>query len=76
MPSNWLDDVVEAYHEVMVQPYGEGLVVRMSDLPPTHYHQPLAHCLAYCGCVVLRPSETVLNGVIACVFVRGVCCPG
>lgn len=26
MPSNYLDDVLEAYHEVMVQPWGEGLV--------------------------------------------------
>jgi hypothetical protein len=26
MPSNFMDDVMEAYHEVMVQPWGEGLV--------------------------------------------------
>merc|ERR1711871_895019 len=26
MPSNFLDDVLEAYHEVMAQPWGEGLV--------------------------------------------------
>jgi|EP01043_Picozoa_sp_COSAG02_P013078 hypothetical protein len=26
MPSNFMDDVLEAYHEVMVQPWGEGLV--------------------------------------------------
>jgi hypothetical protein len=26
MPSNFMDDVLEAYHEVMAQPWGEGLV--------------------------------------------------
>jgi hypothetical protein len=26
MPSSFLDDLLEAYHEVMVQPWGEGLV--------------------------------------------------
>ena len=52
MPSNFLDDLLEAYHEVMVQPWGEGLVGKKFPWNwyascRTHGGEPWCVCDAY-----------------------------